>query len=159
MIVRPARPEDASQIVRIWNGVIADTAFTFTTETKSEVRIVADIADRDAAFQVCEADGLVVGFATYFAFRGGPGYAFTKEHSIILDGSARGLGAGRALMTALEGHARKNDVHSLWAGISGENPDAVGFHAALGFTHVARLPEVGFKFARWMDLVLMQKIL
>ena len=77
----------------------------------------------------------------------------------MLDTPAQGGGVGRALMTAIEAHARSNGVHSLWAGISAENPGGVGFHRALGFVHVARLPEVGFKFGRWMDLVLMQKIL
>ncbi|TCS65705.1 phosphinothricin acetyltransferase [Primorskyibacter sedentarius] len=159
MMIRPATPEDAAAIMRIWNPIIRDTAFTFTTELKTEAGIAADIAARGAAFQVCKRAGQVVGFATYSPFRGGPGYAHTKEHSIMLDAQAHGQGTGRALMAALEGQARAEGVHSLWAGISGENAAAVGFHAALGFAHVARLPEVGFKFGRWMDLVLMQKIL
>ncbi|MGR3493890.1 N-acetyltransferase family protein [Citreimonas sp.] len=159
MTIRPARPEDAEAIAAIWNVVIDETAVTFTTERKTVPGLQADIAARGRAFQVAEEEGRVLGFATYFPFRGGPGYAFTKEHSIQLAPEGRGRGLGRALMAALENAARAEGVHSLWAGISGENPSGVAFHAALGFVEVARLPQVGRKFDRWMDLVLMQKFL
>ncbi len=157
--IRPAIPADATAIAGIWNSVIRDTTITFTTTYKTEDGLVQDIKTREGAFFVAENEGQLVGFATYFPFRGGIGYARTKEHSIMLDPAARGLGAGRALMRAIEEHARGAGVHSLWAGVSGENPEAVTFHAKLGFTEIATLPEVGFKFDRWIDLVLMQKIL
>lgn len=157
--MRPARAGDAEAIAAIWNPVIDDTAITFTTLRKTVPGLQADIAERGPAFQVLECDGAVLGFASYFAFRGGPGYAHTKEHSIQIAEAGRGQGGGRLLMEALEAAARDAGVHSLWAGISGENPSGVAFHARLGFAHVARLPQVGFKFGRWMDLVLMQKFL
>lgn len=157
MIIRPARDSDAPDIVALWNSFVHDSAVTFTTAEKSVEGITADIAARGPAFQVAEDGGTFLGFATYFPFRNGPGYAHTKEHSIMLTPAARGRGAGRALMAALEDVARAEGVHSLFAGVSGENPEGVAFHAALGFAEVARLPEVGRKFDRWMDLVLMQK--
>ncbi|MDU8913237.1 N-acetyltransferase family protein [Aestuariicoccus sp. MJ-SS9] len=159
MIVRPARAGDAAAIAAIWNPIIDDTAITFTTAPKTEAGIAADVAARGAAFQVAETDGTAIGFATYFPFRGGPGYARTMEHSVMLAPEARGQGAGRALMTALEAVARDAGIHSLIGGVSGENPEGVAFHERLGFKEIARLPEVGFKFGRWMDLVLMQKML
>jgi len=155
--VRPARESDAAAIAAIWNPVIRDTAVTFTTLEKTREGLRADIAARGPCFLVAEAGGRVAGFATCFQFRGGPGYARTLEHSVILAPAARGYGLGRALMAALEEAARARGAHALWAGISGENPAGVAFHAAIGFAHVARLPEVGFKFGRWMDLVLMRK--
>lgn len=159
MIVRPARVSDAAAVVALWNPWIETTAITFTTEPKTEQGVAADIAARADGFQVAERDGTVLGLATSFAFRSGPGYRFTREHTVVLAPQARGQGAGRALMTAIENAARADGVQSLFAGVSGENPDGIAFHAAIGFAHVARLPRVGYKFGRWMDLVLMQKFL
>ncbi|MGR3393899.1 MULTISPECIES: N-acetyltransferase family protein [Rhodobacterales] len=159
MIVRPARAEDAAALVALWNPWIENTAITFSTEIKTETGLAADIAARGPAFQVAEAEGALLGLATFFPFRAGPGYARTKEHTIILSPAARGRGAGRALMSALEEVARGQGVHSLFAGVSAENPEGVAFHAAIGFRETARLPQVGYKFGRWMDLVLMQKFL
>lgn len=159
MIVRPAQPEDAGQIVAFWNPVIRDTTVTFSTELKSEPGLAADIAARGAAFQVAELEGRVVGFATCFPFRNGPGYRHSKEHTIILAPAARGQGAGRALMAALFDAARAEGVHALMAGVSAENPAGIAFHAALGFDRQWVIPQVGRKFDRWIDLVLMQKIL
>lgn len=157
MIVRPARAEDAGPLVALWNPWIRDTAITFTTDEKTEAGLASDIAARGPAFVVAEDGGTLLGFATFFPFRAGPGYAWTKEHTVILAPEARGRGAGRALMAALEDEARRQGVHALMAGISAENPAGVAFHAAIGFHEVARLPQVGRKFGRWMDLVLMQK--
>lgn len=159
MILRPAEPRDAPQIAAIWNDVIDNTAATFTTERKTEVGLIADMTARGPAFLVACRGEAVLGFATFFQFRGGPGYAHTMEHSIQLAPEARGQGVGRALMTALEDVARGQAVHSLWAGVSGENPAGVAFHTALGYARIATLPQVGRKFGRWMDLVLLQKIL
>lgn len=157
MIIRPAQRQDAAQIAELVNIIVDETTVTFTTLRKSEDSIAQDIASRGAAFQVAELDGSIVGFATYFPFRAGPGYAKTQEHSIVIAPNAKGRGLGRRLMTALENVARADGIHSLIAGVSGENAEGIAFHAALGFEEVGRLPEVGRKFDRWLDLVLMQK--
>ena len=159
MIVRPARPDDAEGILPILNHVIRDTAITFTSAEKTVDYVRQEIIDRNGAYFVAERAGSVMGFATCFQFRGGPGYAHTMEHSIALAAEARGQGAGRALLNAVCDHARGQGAHSMFAGVSAENPAGVAFHARMGFAQVARLPEVGFKFDRWMDLILMQKFL
>ena len=156
MIVRAARPEDAVAIAGIHNPVIRDTAITFNSVEKTPDMVRETIADLPC-FLVAEEDGRILGFVSYLQFRRGVGYARAMEHTIVLAPEARGQGAGRALMAAAEDHARAAGVGSLWAGISGENPGGVRFHARLGYEDVARLPKVGFKFGRWMDLVLMRK--
>ncbi|MGJ8603848.1 MAG: GNAT family N-acetyltransferase [Marivita sp.] len=157
MILRQACAADAEPLGGIMNEVIDHTTITFTTERKTVDGVRTDIMSRGPAFQVVEIQGVAAGYASYAPFRSGPGYARTMEHSIALAASARGSGVGRALMHALESEARKAGVHALWAGVSGENPAGRSFHAALGFVEIATLPEVGFKFDRWIDLVLMQK--
>lgn len=156
-MIRPARPEDAPAIAAIWNRIIRDTVATFTTAKKDPAVLAEGM--RTQPYWVAEEAGEILGFATYFQFRGGPGYAHTMEHSVHLDPRAQGKGLGRALMATLEDHARAHGVHSLFAGISGENAAGIAFHAALGYVHTARLSQVGRKFGRWHDLVLMQKFL
>ena len=159
MIIRAAEPDDAPAICDISNPLIRDTTVTFTNEVREPQEISALIKVRIGAFFVAENDGQVIGFATYSAFRGGPGYFHSKELSINLAPNARGKGVGLALLEKLERHAFENETHSLIAAISGENAAAQAFHAKLGYQQVAQIPEVGFKFGRYIDLILMQKIL
>jgi len=159
MIIRPAGPGDIAAILAIWNPLIRETSVTFTTLEKAPQALAEDIAARGAAFLVMEEADAVLGFATYGAFRSGPGYARTAEHTVILAPTAQGRGVGRALMARLEDVARAQGIHALVAGVSGENADAIAFHTAIGFQHVAHMPEVGRKFGRWIDLVLLQKLL
>jgi len=159
MIVRTARRADAEAVAAIWNGEIREGVSTFTTTEKSASALEAEFAARGDAFVVAESGGEVVGFATYFQFRGGPGYAQTVEYTIHLAPSARGLGVGQQVLTELEARARAAKMHVLVGGISGENATGAAFHKKMGFVEVGRMPEVGQKFGRRMDLVLMQKLL
>jgi len=156
-VIRPARPEDAPAIAGIWNRVIRDTAVTFTTIEKDPAVLAADPADQP--FFVAAPKEGVQGFVTYAPFRSGPGYAHTMEHSVHVAETARGRGLGKALMAVCEDHARAAAVRSMIAGVSGENADGIRFHEILGYAQIARLPQVGWKFGRWHDLVLMQKML
>ncbi len=156
-MIRAARREDASAIAEIWNAVIRDTAHTFGTAEK-EPDALAALVDAQPWF-VAEASGAVVGFVTWAQFRGGTGYARTMEHSVYVAQAGRGRGIGRALMAQAEDTARAGGIHAMIAGVAGENTGGIAFHAALGYREVGRLPQVGWKFGRWHDLVLMQKLL
>ncbi|MDP4032223.1 MAG: N-acetyltransferase family protein [Pseudorhodobacter sp.] len=161
-MIRPALPADLPAIMAFWNPLIRNSMVTFNSIEKSLPDMHDMLATRAAAGQallVAEQAGAVVGFATYSQFRGGIGYAHTVEHTIILAEAARGQGVGRALLTATEDHARAQGAHSIFAGVSGGNPQGRAFHAAMGYRLAATLPEGGTKFGRWWDLWLMQKFL
>lgn len=165
-MIRDATATDAASIAALWNPVIAGTAATFNAAEKTPVDIATMIATRQGdghAFLVATTGATtgdtILGFATFSQFRGGIGYARTMEHTIILAPEAFGQGTGRNLMQALEARARAAGAHSLFAGVSAENPAGLAFHAKIGFAEVARLQQVGYKFGRYMDLVLMQKFL
>ena len=127
-------------------------AITFTSTLKTPDDVATMIASRPAFFTT--TDG-IQGFAAYSQFRGGDGYAPCMEHSVILSPKAR----GRALMTAIEDHARSQGARQMIAGISGENPAAIRFHQVLGYHEVARIAEAGCKSGRYIDLVLLRKVL
>lgn len=162
MTIRPATAQDAAAICAIWNPVIRETGITFNAVEKSTSDIVQMLADKEAhghGFLVAEEGGTLLGFATYGQFRGGIGYRHTMEHTVILGPHSHGCGIGRGLMTAIEDHARAGRAHSMFAGVSSGNPSSVAFHTTLGYQEIAVLKEVGFKFGRWFDLHLMQKLL
>lgn len=161
-MIRAAVAADLPAVMAIWNPLIRDTLVTFTTDLKSledMQKMLSDKARDGHPFLVVEQEGNVLGFATYGSFRPGPGYRLTVEHSIILAPSARGRGIGRALLTRVEDHARTAGMHCQIGGVSGDNAEGRAFHRAMGYAEAAVLPEVGHKFGRWCDLVLMQKFL
>jgi len=162
MILRPAIPEDAPALASLWNPLIRDTSVTFNAAEKSVDALAADIHTRTSAgqaFLLAEDGRGLLGFATYTQFRPGTGYAHTLEHTIILHDRARGQGTGRALLEALMDHARNAGGHVLVACVSAENPGAIAFHERMGFARAGFLPEAGHKFGRFMDLVILHRLL
>jgi L-amino acid N-acyltransferase YncA len=155
-MIRPAAPADAPAIAAIWNHYILNTTVTFNPVPKSAAEVTA-LTRSPHAFLVAEEAGRLLGFARHFQFRTGQGYARTAEHTILLDPDATGRGHGRALLAAILDDAAARGIGAMIAGVSAENPAGLAFHAAMGFATVGRLPDVGWKEGRWLDLVLMQK--
>ncbi|MGI3170452.1 N-acetyltransferase family protein [Pseudooceanicola sp. C21-150M6] len=159
---RPATPDDYPQIIAIWTPYYRETTVTFASEEKT-LETLGDYIEgrrsRGREFFVAEVEGQIAGFASYDQFRAGDGYVHAMEHTIILGPAARGQGIGRRLMQAVEDHARAGGVHTMVAGVSGENDAGIAFHKAVGYEDCGRLPQSGRKFGRWLDLVLLQKIL
>ena len=95
----------------------------------------------------------VLGYASYGPFRAFDGYRQTVEHSVYVAEAARRRGVARALLQALEARARAAGMHVMLGGIAGDNAASLRLHEALGFVETARMPEIGQKFGRFLDLV------
>ena len=155
-----AAPSDLPAIAAIWNKVIRESSATFTDEEKTLEGLREWLAQREAASEavLVARDGPdCIAFAAYFPFRGGRGYRFTKELTIYVAEGQQGSGLGTTLLKSLEVDAKSKGIHSLWAGCSATNPGSIRFHARQGYAEIARLPAVGYKFGKWIDLILMQK--
>ncbi len=158
--IRDASSEDIPAVLAIYNDVVAtSTAIFRDTPATLEDRLAwwtERVAQGYPVLVAVEGD-LVVGFATFGDFRSWPGYRFTVEHSVHVRADRRGSGIGHALMLPLIERAQGLGKHVIVAGIDGANEASLRFHARLGFERVGHLREVGFKFDRWLDLVLMQR--
>jgi phosphinothricin acetyltransferase len=165
VIVRDATEGDLPAIRDIYNALIETTTVAWTEVPESleqRQEWFGNQTRHDWPVVVAEDQGDVVGFAAYGAFRGQgrwPGYRYTVEHTVHVRRAAWGAGVGRALMSELIDRARASEVHVMVGAIDSANESSIRFHEGLGFSTVARMPEVGTKFGQWLDLVLMQRIL
>ncbi len=161
MQIRDAAEDDLPGILAIYNHVIAtsNAVYTETAATLDDRR--AWLAARRAAnFPVLVADDAgIMGFASFGDFRPWPGYARTVEHSVYVHDAAHRRGVGTALVRCLIDEARRRGKHVMIGGIDATNLASIRLHCKLGFTEAGTLREVARKFDRWLDLVLMQRML
>lgn len=159
VIVRLACPADGGAIASILNALLATTAIEWTDTPHTAEGMLAWLDEHEAVF-VAEEEGEVVGVAAFGWFRDvvkRPGYRFTVENTVHVREDRWGSGVGRQLMEALVAEARRQGKHAMIAAVDGANEASIRFHERLGFVEVARMPEIGAKFGRWQDLVLLQR--
>ena len=162
MEIRDATLPDFDAITAIYNSVVLTSTATYNDKAAGvDERISWWRSRQRQEFPVlvaCEA-GTVLGFASFGEFRAWPGYRFTVEGTIHIAESARGRGVGRQLLEALVDRARALGKHVMVAGVDSENVASLRFLTRYGFVETGRLPEVGHKFGRFLDLVFLQLFL
>ena len=159
MLIRDAMARDAGAIAAIYNQAVRDTSAIWNDKE-------VDAADRRAWLNgrqgegfpvlVAEDAGNVLGFASYGPWRNFDGYRHTVEHSVYVRDDMHGQGLGAQLLETLIARARAQKLHVMIAGIEAGNSVSITLHEKLGFVESGRLPQVGAKFGRWLDLVFMQ---
>lgn len=162
MEVRPARMDDAEAIREIYNREVTRSTVTFdlVPRTLQEQHAwLAEHAGAHPAVVAVDAEGRVVGFGSLSPYRSRPAYATSVEDSVYVDESARGQGVGRLLLAELARLAQMHGFHTVMARIVGGHDASIALHKACGFEIVGVEKEIGRKFGRWLDVVLMQRLL
>lgn len=162
-LIRPSRDEDLDAIARIYGHHVLTGTGTFETIPPTAVEMAtrrADVLGKGLPWLVAEDAGQVIGFAYGNWFKPRPAYRFSVEDSIYLAPEAAGKGLGRALLAELLATLERSGVRKVMAVIGDSaNAGSIGVHTALGFERVGVVKSCGWKFDRWLDIVLMEKSL
>lgn len=162
MQIRDARAADLEAITAIHNDAVLHTTAIWNEDAADVEDRAAWLADRTGrGFPVLVAvdDTGVVGYASFGQWRPHTGYRHTVEHSVYVRGDQRGRGVGRALMGELTTRARALGMHVMVGAVESGNDASLRLHRSVGFTEMGRMPQVGAKFGRWLDLTFVQLIL
>jgi L-amino acid N-acyltransferase YncA len=161
MELRLATLDDADALREIYNLEVTTSTATFDLVPRSLEEQRSWLSERSGARAVLVAvdDGEVCGFASLSPWRTRPAYATTVEDSVYVHRDHQGRGVGRALLMELVDVATAHGFHACMARIVGGHDASIALHAACGFEVVGTEREVGRKFGRWLDVVLMERLL
>lgn len=160
MILTDCDATHIEAIRAIFNAEIVGSMSLWEEASRSEATVQEWWEQKSqAGFPIVGAfDGeALVGFATYGAFRPQSGYRYSVEHSVYIAESHRGRGIGRELLAAIVERARLAGMHTVIGVIDATNAASRRLHESAGFELVGTMPEVGFKFNRWLDACFYQK--
>ncbi|WP_280187197.1 GNAT family N-acetyltransferase [Delftia sp. PS-11] len=162
--IRASQDGDIAAITDIYRHHVLFGTGTFETEPPGESDMAArrrDVLSRNLPYLVAvDGQDRILGFAYANWFKPRPAYRFSAEDSIYVLDAARGQGVGRLLLDALSRECEAAGVRKLLAVIGDSaNTGSIGVHRAAGFEPAGTLRSMGWKFGRWLDIVLMEKTL
>lgn len=159
--LRLARPDDAEATRQIYNLEVTTSTVTFDLVPRSLDEQRQWIVARSGAHAVVVAEdgGEIVGFGSLSPWRSRPAYATSVEDSVYVRRDYQGRGVGKTLLTELIRVGRAHGFHAVFARIVGGHESSVALHRALGFEVVGTEREVGRKFGKWLDVVVMELLL
>jgi L-amino acid N-acyltransferase YncA len=160
-LIRPSTEHDLPAITRIYGHHVLHGTGTFETTPPTLEEMTArraDVLSKGLPWLVAEEAGQVLGFAYGNWFKPRPAYRFSVEDSIYLAPEAAGHGLGRALLAELLATLERGGIRKVMAVIGDSaNAGSIGVHRALGFEQVGVVQACGWKFGRWLDIVMMQR--
>ena len=163
LTIRPSTDQDVPAITAIYGHHVLHGTGTFETTPPTESDMAArraDVLAKALPYLVAEDDGQLLGFAYCQWFKPRPAYRFSAEDSIYLHREAGGKGLGRSLLAELAFQAEAAGIRKLIAVIGDSaNAASIGVHRSLGFSQVGVFKSCGWKFGKWLDIVLMEKTL
>jgi L-amino acid N-acyltransferase YncA len=163
LIVRPSTAADLPALTRIYGDAVLHGTGTFELDRPDEAEMTRrreDVLGKGLPWLVAESAGQVLGYAYANHFRPRRAYRFCLEDSIYLDPAAHGQGIGRLLLAELLAQCAARGARQMLAVIGdSSNAGSIGVHRACGFEPAGLFKAAGWKFERWLDVVLMQKSL
>lgn len=162
--IRPATAADLPEVRAIYNHYVLNSTVTFDEEELTLAALRTRFAHATKLgmpyLVAVSPTGQVLGYATVYPWKEKAAYRYTVENSIYLGPASTGKGLGRVLMTALIEAAREAGLKEMIAVIADQGAEAsIAMHRAFGFTEIGSMGRVGFKFGRWLGVVLMQRSL
>lgn len=162
-LIRPVSPADLPAITRIYRQAVLEGTASFELEAPDEAEMTRrydTLMSGGYPYLVAEIANAVVGYAYAGLYRARPAYRWTVEDSVYVDTTAHRRGLGRALLGRLIAESEARGFRQMIAviGDSG-NAGSIGVHTRAGFRTIGTHPDVGLKFGRWLDIVMMQRSL
>lgn len=163
MEIRTATASDLGTILDIYNEAVLNTTATYDYEPRTAKAQMDWFVEHQVnglpVFVAVGGDGRIVGWSSIGPYRPRPGYRFTVEDSIYVAAPERGKGIGKLLMPPLIDAANRLNRRAILGVIDSESQASLRLHAQFGFQEAGRLTQVGFKFGRWLDVVIMELLL
>ncbi len=159
MELRLARIDDAEAIRGIYNNEVASGTATFDLTPRTLEQQRDWLTERSGAHMVivAEADRAIVGFGALSRYMQRPAYSTTVEDSVYVRPENQGQGIGEAILARLIERASEHGFHTIIARIGSESEGSIALHRKAGFEDVGKEREIGRKFGRWLDVVIMQR--
>lgn len=155
LTVRMATPDDADDVVTLYNWYVTHGTQTFQYEPSTEAdyrQNIAEVLEKAPFLVAYTADGRLAGYACAHPWHTRRAFAWDVETTVYCAPDVLGQGTGRKLYTALLELLRRQGYHNAFALITRPNPQSDAFHKALGFTRYGVEKNSGYKFGRWLDL-------
>ena len=160
---RSAHEGDVGALTALYRHYVLTHTSTFEIEPPDETEMSERLRKVLAAqlpYLIAERDGRLVGYCYVTPYRPRAAYRYTVENSVYVAPDCVGLGIGRTLLAQLLDICSASGYREVVAIIGDSaNAPSIALHRGAGFTHVGTLTNVGFKFDRWLDSVIMQKTL
>jgi phosphinothricin acetyltransferase len=158
-MIRPATEQDVPEILAIYAPYVETSTATFEYDVPCRRSFLQRFYDITAQFPwlVWEENGTILGYAYASAPYSRAAFSWCAEPSIYLRPEARGRGIGTGLYAVLEEILSRQGYQVLYALITSENTESIGFHQKNGYKIQADFPNCGFKFGRWLGLTWMEK--
>ncbi len=163
LLIRPSAPADLPAITAVYGWNVRNGTGTFELDAPDESEMARrrdDVLSKALPWLVVERAGRVLGYAYANHFRPRKAYRFCLEDSVYLAADAKGQGLGRLLLAELMARSEAAGARQMLAVIGdSRNLASIAVHRTLGFEHVGVMTAAGWKFDRWLDVVIMQKSL